>query len=83
MVHDTVESHTKFVKILKDILTEKFHVKYHKDFAEVFTDNHAEYEKLKNNWQRNECQFHTYSDKNTKKRTLVIKVNKKRTRTQR
>lgn len=73
VVHDTVESHTKFVKILKDILSEKFHVKYHKDFAEVFTENHAEYEKLKNNWQRNDCQFHTYSDKNNKKRTLVIK----------
>lgn len=73
VVHDLVESHTKFVKILKDILTEKFYVKYHKDFTEVFTENQNEYQRLKSIWQQNNYQFHTYSDKNSKKRTLVIK----------
>ena len=73
VIHDDVKSHNAFIGVLKGNLKEKFHVKYHKDFTEVFTANQIDYEQLKSIWQQNNLQFHTYTDKNVKKRTYVIK----------
>lgn len=39
----------------------------------MFTSSQMEYEKLKNIWLQNNYQFHTYTDKNVKKKTFVIK----------
>lgn len=58
VIHPAVDSRSKFVKILKDILIENFYIKYHKDFTEVFISSQIEYEKLKNIWLQNNYQFY-------------------------
>lgn len=73
MIHDDVKSHNTFISILTGNLKQKFQIKYHKEFTEVFTANQIEYEQLKSIWQQNNLKFHTYTEKNVKKRTYVIK----------
>lgn len=73
VLHDKVEVHHEFITKLKQIINTKFHVKYHKEFTEIFTTDMKDYEKLKRNWQQNKLQFHTYTDKTVKKRAFVIR----------
>ncbi|KAK2574878.1 hypothetical protein KPH14_012925, partial [Odynerus spinipes] len=41
VVHGQIEEHTTFLRMLTDMLKEKFHIKYHKEFTEVFTTNQS------------------------------------------
>lgn len=37
VIHGKIESHITFVKAIKDITNENFHIKYHEEITEIFT----------------------------------------------
>jgi len=47
IIHGKIQTHMRFMKALKKIIKENFHVKYHEDFTEVFTSNLEQHSKLK------------------------------------
>jgi len=73
VIHGKIQTHMEFMKALKEVIKENFHVKYHEDFTEVFTSNLEQHSKLKKIWQLRKINFHTYTDKTDKRRTYVIK----------
>ena len=72
VLHGNVNEHQKFVALIKDIVANKFHVKYHGDTVSIFLNNLSDYESLKKTWQEKGMSFHTYTRKEEKKRVYVI-----------
>lgn len=73
VLHGKIESYSTFTKALKGLLKQNYYVKYHTEFTEVFTTTKEQYELLKEIWHQQELSFHTYTDKNEKRKTFVIK----------
>lgn len=73
VIHGRIENHTKFMNTLKNTLSNKYHIKYHKDKTEVFTTSKEDYNKLKQEYQTNKIEFHTYTLHNERRKTFVIK----------
>jgi len=46
LIHGKIQTHMKFMKALKEVIKENFHVKYHEDFTKVFTSNLEQHSKL-------------------------------------
>jgi len=70
VIHGKIQTHMEFMKALKEVIKENFHVKYHEDFTKVFTSNLEQHSKLKRIWQLRKINFHTYTDKTDKRRNL-------------
>lgn len=73
VIHGEINEHHKFLIKIKDMLKNKFYIKYNKDYTEVYTTCISDYQLLKDQWQNTKVQFHTFTVKENKKRIFVIR----------
>ncbi|KAK2577593.1 hypothetical protein KPH14_012704, partial [Odynerus spinipes] len=73
VLHGKVATHTEFSRMLGDTLKSKFYIKYYKDYTEVYTSTTTDFKLLKQRWQDKKVQFHTYTEKQERRRTYVIR----------
>ena len=73
VIHGEIKKHTDFLTRVKDVLKEKFYIKYNTNYTEVFTTSANDYKVLKELWIDNKIEFHTYTEKNNKKRAYVVR----------
>ncbi|CAG5093078.1 Protein of unknown function, partial [Cotesia congregata] len=72
-IHGKVNDHSKITELIKCLVKEKFYIKYHQFHSEIFTTSMVDYTKLVEHLKATNVKFHTYSLKNEKKKTFVIK----------
>ena len=73
VIHGEIKKHTVFLTRVKDVIKDKFYIKYNKNYTEVFTTSANDYKVLKELWIDNKIEFHTYTEKNNKKRVYVVR----------
>lgn len=73
VIHGEINNHYEFLKKVKNIVKDKFHIKYNKGYTEVFTKCKPDFQLLKTMWKENKVQFHTFTEKENKERAFVIR----------
>ncbi|KAM0734036.1 Nucleic-acid-binding protein from transposon X-element [Formica fusca] len=73
VIHGCVQDHAAFVQLIKQSVENNFYIKYHENNVEVFLSNYRDYEALSQTWKNKEVKFHTYTAKDEKRRTYVLK----------
>ncbi|CAK9801648.1 hypothetical protein ANTPLA_LOCUS2886 [Anthophora plagiata] len=73
VIHGTVNDHQKFVTLIKNVVKNKFHIKYNGDPVSVSLQSTTDFDNLKRTWKEKSLSFHTYTKKEEKKRVYVIK----------
>lgn len=73
VLHGKVKDHVAFVGLIKQSVENNFHIKYHEDNVEVFLYNKKDYETLSTAWKSKNIKYHTYTSKEEKRRTYIIK----------
>lgn len=73
VIHGNIKEHKKFVDTIKQTVEDKFHLKYHEECVEVFLHNRKDYDTLFKVWKSRQIKFHTYTSKEEKRRTYIIK----------
>ena len=73
VIHGTINNHNAFLGRMKNLIKGTFHLKYHKNYTEIFTSNYEDFDILKRQYETTNIEFHTYTDKRKKKYTFVVK----------
>lgn len=73
VVHGLPKNHVQYTNDVKDVVKNKFHLKYLGDKVKIFTEDLEDFNNLKESLVKKGTQFHTYSLSSEKKMMAVLK----------